>query len=456
MAVITDDMHWETVAVPITKGVELNTRHRLIDPGTLAKAENVYYNETGGPVKRRGHAAVRLVNDFIPYVSNPPEDNLYGYGLFDTDNLPTGACVYPQCGSIKDIIVYDDKELAWDGWRLFEPLVTGSGRCKTVGATMPTVTTAPLAKVSGAQSFACSADNGVSRVVAYIDTTSGVNEAYAKVYNSVTGTLKFTYHMNAGTNDPVYVRTVSCGNYCHVLVSDSSDTIVRCYTFSNNDNTVTLITSIAATAVDGIFDVWKFDETRFLVVGLNLNIILTWVNANGTVNADSFAPSTAIGLTGVVTNIAVCVHPTTRQIAVLWNTAGGTQYFKRFTEAAVAVTGVSVAIEVSAFATHMAIAPSYIDNVYYLFIDHSTKYILYNKVTDDTVNTSITRYNTRLASKACRVGNVPFVWINNTSPNTTTYQTTYFLFDNLLLPVAKIEYGTAIDRTADVTWLPSM
>jgi len=288
MAVITDDMRWEVVNVPITKGVNLNSRNRLIDPGELAKAENVYYTKSGGPEKRRGHSAVRLYDSFIPYTSCSLTDNLYGYGMFDPNNLPTGDCVYPHCGPIKDIIPYNDTELAWDGWRLFEPISTVSGASKVINATIPVVKTEAVAKVSGAQSIADSADNGVTKIVAYINTTSGTNEAYVKVYDSITGTLRFTQHLVQGTH-PVYIRAVSCGEFCHVLVSDSTDLVVYDYAIHNTASEVTNTTSPVQCAAAGIFDIWKFDETRFLVAAIDSGTKVSWINARGTVNIDYIA-----------------------------------------------------------------------------------------------------------------------------------------------------------------------
>lgn len=459
MPVITNQMQWETVAVPVTKGVDLTTRHRLIDPDKLAKAENVFYSKFGGPEKRRGHKAFRLYNDFMDYRGNAPNSNLYGYGLIDLDTtLPTGACIYPQSGVIKDILTYDNREIAWDGWRFFEPTEPGvSGKSKVVNATMPVYKSFQTAKTQNKQDFACSSENAGIRVVAYIEITgtSPVNNAYVKVYNTETNTLKFTAHLNHGSNDPKYVRTVSCGDYCHVLVNDLTDELVYCYSIHQDDNEITRITTAvpADNTFSCPFDVWKFDETKFLVGSVNTNIILTWFNANGIVNTSTLSQNFSAITSGTPINLSLCVHPVTREIAVFFATATPAQLYQSYTEYGVAI-GASVAVDTSASLFHLAIAPSYIDDLFHLFYDTdngTTKTVVHKTFKGSTLNSTVVRYNLRLASRACRVGDVPFIW----ATSATTYQTTYFLLDNQLLPVVKSELGTAI-ISSEFYWLPSM
>ena len=450
MPVIQNSMQWEPVVIPISKGVDLTTRDRLIEAGTLAKAENVYYPKTGGPVKRRGHIAVTPYNAFMDYVGDAPKYNLYGYGLFDPDNIPSGDCVYGQAGNIRDIITYEDRELVWDGWRLFE-IIDSSGKSKVVTATMPVLKTAPEAKTANSQYYACSADNGTIRVVAFVENWTTSPVAYVKVYNSTTGTLKFTATLNTGSGDVKFVRTVSVGSFCYVLVSDISDEVVYCYGIHNVDTDVR--TPIQLTNdTSGVFDVWKFDETKFLVGNIDGGVVkLTWVNYDGTINESNFSQNTVASLSGGAINLALCVHPISEEIAIIINT-GTNQYYRRFDKFGVAL-GSEITIGTAIGAQRLAIAPTYVDNKFHVYYDkYDTAWSIVKRVYhDSTQETEVVRYNAILASRATRVGNLQFVW---TSTVNLSVQTTYFLMDSDLLPVARCEYGTAVQPST--IWLPSI
>jgi hypothetical protein len=55
------DLTWETLGQPLTKGLSLRTRSRLVDPSALSIAENVEYPVSGGCQKRMGHSSSRVV-----------------------------------------------------------------------------------------------------------------------------------------------------------------------------------------------------------------------------------------------------------------------------------------------------------------------------------------------------------------------------------------------------------
>lgn len=464
MPAIQNTMLWEVVGVPLVKGVDLNTRDRLIDAGSLTVADNVYYTKSGGPEKRRGHKALRLYNNFITYEANPPTENLYGFGLIDINDVPKDGTTspYPQCGEIKDIIVYEDRELAWDGWRLFEPLEPGvSGKCKVVNATMPVLTSFQTANVQIPQKFADACQNDSIRVVAYI-TDETIDQAYAKVYDRATGVLKFTYHMSQGSNRPKWLRAISCGDFCHVVVADSSDEVVYNYTFHKDGTTVHNIESIQTvdSAIDCPIDVWKYDETRFLIASINTDVLLTWVNADGTINSDYISQGFVTDISGTLLDVAIAVHPITNNISVFYADNTPAQRFRVFDEVGTPVTA-SINVDVLADGYHLAVCPSYANDNFHYFYDRSNTTIpsitrkTYSGATFIDLKTS---HNVFLASRAFRVGHVPFVWATNpiTIPLASSeYQSTRFLLDLQLLPVARCEYGTATSYP-DALWLPSV
>jgi hypothetical protein len=457
-------MQWEPIAIPLASGVDLTSRVRLVDPANLAKAENVYYPQTGGPEKRRGHKAHRLFDAFAGYEGPAPSDNLFGYGLIDAGNPPSGSSVYPQAGTIRDILVYDDREIAWDGWRFFEPTEAGvSGKCKVVKAYLPVYKSEAIARTQNTQLYSCSAETALTRIVGYVETVAGgAKNAYAKVYDVATNSLKFTVHLNTGSNDPVYIRTVSCGEFVHALVSDATDEVVYCYSFHNNATDLTRVTPVIT--IDGVvgtsFDVWKFNESRFLVAGIDTTIKLSWVNANGTVNETMFSQNTTFAVTGTPLNVAVCVHPVTRNIGVFYD-IGVTQFFRLYDDNG---TALAAATSISSWANdviHLAVAPSYVDDKYYLYCDRygggTMEVVKSNFTGPSTLGTVTRRKSCRLASRACRVGNVGFVWVTNVTDNHVldALQSTYFLLDEDLKPVARAEYTTAVINGYN-KWLPGI
>ncbi len=64
------ELTWETVAHALTKGLQLRTRGRLVEPTALTMAQNVEYPVTGGVQKRRGHLATRT--KLVPKVTITP------------------------------------------------------------------------------------------------------------------------------------------------------------------------------------------------------------------------------------------------------------------------------------------------------------------------------------------------------------------------------------------------
>jgi hypothetical protein len=396
----------------------------------------------------------------MDYRGSAPDSNLYGYGLVDLENLPTGSCTYPYAGTIRDILVYDNKELAWDGWRLFEPIEVGeSGKCKVTTAYIPKLVSSAIAKTQRTPVSMCSAQTAKTRVVAVVEDDDGVHQAYAKLYNVATGTLKFVYHLNHGSNIPKFVRTVACGNFVHVLVADHSDQLVYCYTFGDHATDVTRITTVVSTNsglmdTTPVFDVWKYDESKFLVAGFAAAITATWMNANGTVNDTTFSQNTTLEVDGSPVNFAICVHPVTNNIAVLYDDSEA-QFYTVYDSYGTRLF-TDVAVDDIEDASHLAIAPSYVDSKYTLYYGDPTTHSVYRvRYSMGTLIDSTVRYNVVLASKACRVGNVPFVWVTNYGTMDETLQTTYFLMNSDMYPVAKTEYGTAVINTTK-QWLPSI
>lgn len=472
---------WDLVGIPLVKGVDLNTRTRLVQPDVLVKAENVYFPRKGGPEKRRGHTAHIIKDSFDIYQwPNPPDPqyNMYGYGLYDptTHGLPPKdqldatsgpfRSVWAQAGTIKEVMTRDDEVLAWDGWRLFSHF--SNGNSKKLTAMMPSYESAGIAKVPFTQDYVDAADNGKIRVVGYVKYT-GTPSAEIKVYDSLTGALKFTVTNPHGGTDPDYIRVVPAGHYCNVLVSDNN--LLYCVSIHENDTEVTLITPVQE-AMSGIFDVWKYDESKFIVVSIeqttvgesfNYYVIGSWCNANGTINTTTLPQAFRFSTSDVTIskiNVAVAVHPITNQIGLMWDDSAN-QYYRAYDEVGAPMFA-AVNFAATTDTRHMAIVPSYViqsanQSVFYLYYDGTAggttpKYTVQKCYAGNAVLSTKTRYNVTLASKGCRIGNTPFIWTVFSS----TLQTSYYLMDTDLLPVARAERGQAKENVADVSWLPSM
>jgi hypothetical protein len=53
-------MEYETVAIPIVKGLDVTTRARLVQAPSLLQAQNSRFPRGSGSAKRRGHLATIL------------------------------------------------------------------------------------------------------------------------------------------------------------------------------------------------------------------------------------------------------------------------------------------------------------------------------------------------------------------------------------------------------------
>src|SRR5262245_44437900 len=133
---------YETVAIPVVGGLNINTPARLLEPTQLLEAQNVRFPLGAGAKKRRGHTGQRIRGAKLipngwttPSFSSPlkvepyftgnrsiPSTWVYGYGYHTgidraSPSTPLETSLHP------DSLVFgaasrDDEGLAWDGHRL--------------------------------------------------------------------------------------------------------------------------------------------------------------------------------------------------------------------------------------------------------------------------------------------------------------------------------------------------
>lgn len=473
MPSIPNDFVWETVAVPLVSGVDLNTRARLVEKTKLLKAENIYFPRNGGPEIRRGHTAYTVKDSAVSQpaggTSISPSDNLIGYGLFNSSSQVSASILskssYPDSGNILGLATRDDEVLSWDGHRLFThhshdgtfTLSQNSGAAVNSHAIMPYARTETIAKTAFSQNYSDLADNGVIRVVAFVDSNTTVN---VFCYDSQSGSLRFK--TNLGVNDAQYIKLVPVGAHIHIYVNDSALAELFLYTVHQDAFELSAAVSLGQCNVN--FDIAKASESLVLVAKRsNTNTVLfTYVNAIGTINSTYFSANYVAPLAGVTcTNLSIAVHHYNNDICLFFNDTNN-QYVTIYSQNGTSYGRVNVASLNDV--KHLTCAPAYLTEpngtVFYLWMDvvpaASNRYVNSyrargNFVSGMSASLINTLYNVNLASKGFRVGNFGMVM----ACYPTTLQTQYLLLDQSLTLRGRLEYGTAVNNTTD-PWLPTV
>lgn len=463
---------WETVAVPLVGGVDVTTRARLVSPSKLLVAENAYFPMNGGPEKRKGHTAVTVEDSRISPSGTPPTNHLYGYGLFDETSYDNGVVgtqsLIREAGPVLGVAKRDNEEICWDGWRLFSKDEFGfsipwrnttnyHGTVENSTCYLPTAVTTPIAKTQNSNAYSDCADNGVIRVVVFRDLANALTKV--KCYDSVTGAIKFEGSADAG--DPEYTRVVNCGAYIHVYVTDATQNTIYRHVIHQEDTQLSLGSEVTPTGdADNSYDVIKITEELLLLVYVKQatnTIYGTYFDASGTVNNTYFGANTAFdttGRTGNITGVAVDVHPQTFEIGLIWKTSTPAQQARIYDAEGTALVAM-YGLATNSDCGKVAICANYLKNqtsagVFYCYMDNTlttNRYIRVKTIASSSGSSQDynIKFNMNLVGKPFRVGNVPFVFACFPS----TYQTTYVLLDSHMTPSGKLEYGTAVNNTAD-------
>jgi hypothetical protein len=450
---------WETVAVPLVNGVDLNTRARLVEPTKLLSAKNCYFPRSGGLEKRKGHTSETVEYGTVAPYPGSSASHIYGFGWVDAENAHNsvnGASSYPYAGDLLGIAKRDSESVVWDGSKLY-------GEGAPIKAYMPTAVSSPIAKTAVSHNYTDIGDNGTIRVVATRDLSAGNVRVF--VYNSETGALKF--ESTAGGSDPEFLYVVPFGNYVHIFIQDITDQVIYHYTLNNDSISLPASQSLGVN-VGAHFDVQTWvgqvgtgDPNRLVLVYIDTSqdVRIMYLNDNGTIDDLLLAANTQLNCGGAnVLRVAVAVRPTSQVVGLLWGQTGNGQRARLFGAEG---TPISPVVTVSNYADNqkVAITSNYVlefppadSSIFYTYVDKTTagdRCIEMRRFdSTGTITTVATRYNVNLVSHAFRVGNVPFVWACYPSD----FQTTYLLLDERLYPCGKMEYGTAVNNTTD-PWL---
>lgn len=473
----------ETVAIPLASGIQPSARARLLEPLKLLEAKNVQFVQDQGPQKRNGHEAkVVRTNANYPGLNgievpgptayrdnfskaNPglPTTWLYGWGINGTElatsTNPFEVSPQPDVGQLFGSATRDSEVLQWDGHRVFSYAPnqvfrfgeTQTGSAATVArgpACMPALRAAQIAKISDAQLVPDAADNGIVRLVAWLNS-DGVTGAYS-VFDSTNGAALVTAQ-SLTFQTPKSLRVVNCGPWFHILVSDTAANALEMRSF-HQDSPNTIISRSLGT-VDIQFDVKKIDESKYVVIKSKGGVITAFINEADGNTTNSFVP--ALGGFAATTNLAIaCEVDRNGCIAIVWQTTGAPVVvnFATYNQGGATMTARQQVTTITA-ARRMTVAPRYMpinpaNYMWDVFVEDLVA--TFPRITSFAVQaggsttTNVTRRRVVLASHAFRVGNRTFVWVAPWLFNGTLgLQSTWFLCDAALMPVGKMAYGQA-------------
>lgn len=477
MANVSGSFEWDTVGIPLVKGVDLNTRARLVDPAALLVAENIAFPRNGGLEMRRGHIAKVVksnAGELGAYVGDGtlPDNNLFGYGYADEDTRddsdPGQYSAWPNAGSIHGLFTNDKEVVAWNGYRAYKN--SERHTFATVdNAIFPSCHSETVAKTLVAQGYSDCGDNGVIRVVATMETDSAP-QAYAYCYDSLSKSLLFKVELITPATDPEYIRVVPLTNCVQVFVNDATDNLLYCFVIFNGDYYTTFPTSQRYDLGDcsSSWDVRKVNNNLSLVARITAaaTVELVHVGSTGSVST-YFNPGLVPDLGGgTALKVAIAQHPVTYDICLLWEANTSTVYARIYSQNGVALYS-RATVSALGNTDHLTVVAGWNLNgtgvaPFHLFVDdvpaalinsRINYYILYSTLAFNKA----TRYNLKLASHAFRVGNLPFVMACHVAPSgagTGVYDTQYLLLDDRLKPCGRVEYGTAIYNSVD--WMPTV
>lgn len=454
----------DTVAIPVARGINVNTPARLVDAQELLEARNVRVTAATGARKRRGHNGQKIRgakalpggwtqpqftrSTFVaPYYTgnrNIFADWLLGYGYAPSTEVTDASLALPS-SSHPDGIAYgmaqrDDETLVWDGNRLLSrtSLDLPGGQFAEFNAVMPTLNSEAFAKANVAQSKPDVADNGTIRVAAWVTNTT----PYYSVFDSTTGTLITGPNAIVGPSAAA-VRTVPVGDWVHIFISDADTQTIQLR--SIHRSTPLSLSSRTLGDCNGYFDVWKESDTSLIIAQSQTTAIqVRYLDADGSLIASKNWSADTGGATGI-TAVAVCTHPTTTKLGLAWRTA--TQVQARCYTSTGTTTGTVKTLGTITTATRaVAIAPKYllsggeeVFNVYWDDYATARTTNIARFAPTPGVLYSASTYHLLLGSQAFRVGDRTFIWAARNS----TYQSGWVLLDEKLKSVGKAEYAVA-------------
>lgn len=455
----------ERVAIPVTTGVNLTTPGRLVPPVQLLEAENSRFPRGAGATKRRGHIATRVRSGVaipaedtrvidVPTITPAWEDQpfpagwVFGFGMED---VPAGTVMEtslnPTAGLFYGAAKRDDETLVWDGHRLFSRTTTQSAWA-TTNAVLPRLRSEVIAKTNTPQAGVQAGCTGRIRVVAWMDDTT----VTYTVLDSATDSIIVPATAISGVVAD-HMRVLTIGAFAHIIFHTSGDIVSR-YTINHNDPRV--ITNTSLGACTGFFDFYKVTNDRWVFVrNDDGDIRVSWHRASGLSDLSIASSNPTVG----VDPQAIAIASSGSTYGIAWrDTDEG--FFVR--GAVYALDGSALSSEYDIQAIDETDLPKPITLAFTSTAppepDHDTYNAWFDWVgvaaegglshaafTASAVDYLITRFHLYLGSSAFSVGSRSFVWAGFTSP----FQSSWFLLDDEVKPVGRVEYITANVDTSD-------
>ena len=450
----------DTVTIPITKGVDLTSEPRLIEAPTLLEAVNSRFSRGGGSTKRRGHSStlIRGESSIPPGVDVSQYPWVFGWGYMTgnrvnsaADQATCGTGPHPNAGRLYGLASRDQETMVWSGDRMFsytpgQAASSGQISAEIGNAVMPSLKSYPLAKVQTGQTHPDFADNGIIKVVTWINPAD--TKIHYSVYDSVSlAPIVVDKVMGAGIfqhNTGRGYHVVPLGTYVHIVAADAGDNLLKVFTLSNGAPNVETYTSYGACLG---FDLWKVDETYAAMI----------INTDGTHVKTSYlgqtgasygnAISTTLARGAAITTVAIAVHPTTLDVclATADNTVTPKIFVDFVTLGGTTTASITAATVSNSGVVNMTCAPKYVLSstgkaIFDLYYDNAAAVLQRQRVqSSGTIGTRQDRFNCQLATKAFRCGDRTFVWAGKRS----TLQSVWLLMDESLLPVGHQDFVVA-------------
>lgn len=455
----------ETVAIPLVRGLDLTTDERLLDPPNLLEAENARFGG-GGSKKRRGHVPLLVRGEGSPLGTGA--NYLFGVGRSQNRGTAQEDIEYwvgdsPEAVTLYGVAPRDDETVVWDGHRLFSYLPSQANAQASIfadsgNAVMPSLHAFSTAKSNLRQSQPELGDNGLTRLVVWIDDTTSPRVTRYEVQDSVSGSVIATGTFSAVVN-PKYIRVVTLGAWMHAFVFDQDTNVIRQFSIVSTDpNSVT--TRSLGDANGGHFDLWKVSDSLVLVVKTHDAAVQGYfIQTNGT-GSSTISPFVVLPDSGTPTLITCARSPTTGQLGLAWWNGTNIAFALcnnsnvKVYELSFAPTGTPLRITI---APHYATTENGYD-IWDVWWDNGSDLYRRRFWADGVSAYSGAikfRKGLRVASRAFRVGDRPFVWVGKNS----AVQSLWYLLDEGMKPVGHLDFGLAnvgsvTGGIAGVNWAP--
>lgn len=489
---------WETLPLPLSRGVDLRTPERGVTRDRLITLYNARFEDGDiGFRKRRGHLGYRVKDTVYPTSGalvvedgfSPKETDpvggatgqsslatalnpaipkagwLYGYGV--TDDY-TYERTFPDAGVLFGGFKQDNQIVAWDGWRLWKwasDLDINQGwvgvSAKTAAASLPAAKTTPTSKIPIAQTLADVAIADNFSVTVYYNSVTQLGAV--DVYDRKTRALLATHTIDIGTI--VNLRCVPCKDWVHVFASTTTDVEM----FSLHESNLSVLngglTTLGTCAT--YFDVKQLDDEHILFCKKDIDnrAKVTVLKRNGLSDNTYHNANKTLPTAADVNQVAIARHPQTMELCLLFQENG----LNRVKSAVFTAQGVllnETSIVNADPPTQLTVEANYatvnITGTFYGWAEFTPvaagayPYILPTTSTRSGAFGGVTMYHLGLAAHAHRVGDKVFFLARRTYKGNATskIQRTVYLYDQYGYPCGVFESGTATDTTR--TGLPSV